>query len=66
MFVAEVVFPVTLEARKKLSMGEGTLLHMEVAMEPYTPMLSTLHPLYKGSAGIFFMKETDVRLCDGS
>lgn len=64
MFVAQVVFPVTLKARKKLSMGEGTLLHTEVATKPYTPMLSTLRPLYKGSAGIFFVNETNIGLRD--
>lgn len=65
-FVAQVVFPVTLKARKKLSMGEGTLLHTEVATKPDTPMLTTLWPPYKGSAGIFFVKETNIGLCDGS
>lgn len=47
-------------------MGGGTLLHTEVAMKPQTPTLSTLHPLYKGSAGIFFVKETDTGLRHGS
>lgn len=62
-FVAQVVLPVTLKARKRPSTGEGTPLRMEVAMKPYTPMLPTLHPctrevpapLWSGSA-----------LCDGS
>lgn len=44
MFVAQVVSPVTPKARKKPSVGEGTLRHPEVAVKPQTPTLPTLRP----------------------
>lgn len=66
MFVAQVVFSVTLKARKNLFMVEDMLLYTKVTMKPYTLIQSTQHPLYKVSAGIFFVKETNTGLCDGS